>query len=146
MKQLSEKLSDLSIKAKKAEESFAASKHEAQERLAVRREAVRASSQAAIKRVQDKVNSARDQADERWNAFKTKLAADSETLHDSFQQKRLERKARSTGNYAADMAVEAGAAIDYAVATIDMAELAVLDAVAAQDEADIAKVRQPTHA
>jgi len=146
MKTLSEKLSNLSTKAKKFEDNFAATKHETQERIAQRREQVRASSQAAIQRVQDKVDSTRDHADARWNAFKTKLAADAQSVRENVEQKRLEIKARHAENYAGDMAAEAAASIDYAIASIDMAELAVLDAIAAQDQADMAKVSEPTHA
>ena len=146
MKHLSQRLSDLSVKAKKTEDNFAATKHEAQERIAERREQARVSSQDAIKRVTDKVNSARDHADERWNAFKTKLAADTQSIRENLEQKRLERKAQKSESFAEEMAAEAGVAIDYAAAAIDMAELAILDAVSAQNETDTAKARQPTHA
>jgi hypothetical protein len=113
VKRLSEQLSDLSVHVKNAEDAASAAEKEAHDKIAARKEQARAAVKTAIERVNQEVKSAGDSAARDWNAVKAKIAD------------RLEW--------------EAGFAIDYAVASVEQASLAVLDAIAGRRAAEQAK-------
>jgi len=94
---------------------------------------------AATEKVKQEVKSVKDTASRNWNALETKIAADIEALKTGVAQRKREREAGRAENKAERLEWEAGFAIDYAVASIEQAELAVLDAIAGRVDADEAK-------
>ncbi len=116
MKPLDELLADLSLRARKAEEAISAARKETSDGVTLRREAFRAAAAAAADRVDRDLRSAG-----------TKLEGDWARLADRASRKES----------------EACVAIDFAVASIENAKLAVLDAVIADREAAAVRERQP---
>lgn len=143
-KPLSEQLSNLSARAKRAEDNFAATRTEAREKREQRREQVKASAEATIQKVDSAVKSAGDKAERGWNSFQTKVDADIDSLNRNIAQKKHDIDARQAQNLADDREFEAAVAIDYALASVDQAELAVIDAVIARVDAEEAKIPMPS--
>jgi len=121
-KPLSEHLADLSVRAKHAEDSVAAAKKEAHDKVVARKEKARAAAAAAAERVNNDIKSAENTATRNWNAVRAKVAADINSL-------------KAAENYADRLEWEANVAIDYAIASVEQAELAVLDAIVGRTEA-----------
>ncbi len=140
MKPLSEYLSALSERAKKAEDNFAAANTEAKEQLAERREKARAQITATIDRIDGDLERAGNQASADWAGFKGKLAADRDRLKAGFEKGKHNLQVRQTENRAEDYEFDAALAIDYAIATVEQAELAVLDALSARVEAEATRM------
>jgi hypothetical protein len=143
-KPLSEQLSNLSARAKRAEDNFAATRTEAREKREQRREQAKASAEATIQKVDSAVKSAGDKAERGWNSFQTKVDADIDSLNRNIAQKKHDIDARQAQNLADDREFEAAVAIDYALASVDQAELAVIDAVIARVDAEEAKIPMPS--
>lgn len=135
---LSEQLAELSVRAKHAEDAVAAAKKEAQDKIEARREQAHAAAMAATEKVNKEVKSAKDNASRNWNAMEAKIAAD-EALKVRIAHRKREREAGHAEHTADRLEWEAGFAIDYAVASIEQAELAVLDAIAGRVEPEEAK-------
>jgi hypothetical protein len=144
MKPLSENLSAMSERAKKVEDNFAAAKTEASEQLAERREKARAQITATIDRIDGDLERAGDRATSDFAGFKQKVAGDRDRLKKGFEQGKHDLQVRQTENRAEDYEFDAALAIDYAVSTIEQAELAVLDALSARIEAETTKL-EPAH-
>jgi hypothetical protein len=147
MAKLSEQLADLSAHAKHAEDAVSAAQKEAHDKVMARREQARAAATATIEKVDrnikaagDEVKSMGDAAAEKWTALKTKIAGDMQSMKSGIAQKKHDFDAHRAENYADSLEWEASVAVDYAIAAIDQAELAVLDAVAGRIEA--AKVQR----
>jgi len=83
------------------------------------------------------VKSVKDTATRDWKALEAKIAADIQALKVGIAQR--EREAGRAEHTAERLEWEAGFAIDYAVASIEQAELAVLDAIAGRVEAEQAR-------
>ena len=147
MAKLSEQLADLSAHAKHAEDAVSAAQKEARDKVMARREQARAAATATIEKVDRTIKAAGgdvksmgDAAAEKWTALKTKIAGDLQSMKSGIAQKKHDLDARRAENYADGLEWEASLAVDYAIAAVDQAELAVLDAVAGRIEA--AKVQR----
>ena len=138
-KRLSEQLAELSVHAKHAEDAVEAAQKEAHEKIVARREQARAAATAATAKIDQEVKSVKDTASRNWNALEAKIAADIQALKTGIAQRKREREAGRAEHTAERLEWEAGFAIDYALASIDQAELAVLDAIAGRVEADDAR-------
>ena len=138
-KRLSEQLADLSVRAKNAEDAAAAAQKEAHEKIVARREQAHAAATVATEKVSLELKSVKDTATRNWNALQAKIAADIETLKTGIAQRKRELDFGRAENNAERLEWEAGFAIDYAVASIEQAKLAVLDAIAGRVEAEEAK-------
>ncbi len=136
VKPLSEQLSDLSVCAKNAEAVLAAAQKEAYDKVVARREQSRAAVQAAIDRVDQDIKSTGDTVAGRWNALKAKIASDRDAFKNAVAQQKHDRDVRRTANYAEELQDEAACSVDYAIAAIEQAKLAVLNAVAGRIEAE----------
>jgi hypothetical protein len=101
-----------------------------------RREQARASAAAAVDRVEQDIRSIGDEIAEQWNALKTKVASDVERLKSKRTERQHERSTDRAQQRAAKLEAEASVAIDYALASIEDARLAALDAVIARIEAE----------
>ncbi len=133
---LSEQLADLSVHAKNAEDAFAAAQKEAHDKVVARREQAHAAATAATEKVNQEVKSAKDTTTRNWNALQAKIAADMQVLETGIAQRKQDRQARRAENTDERLEWEAGFAIDYAIASVEQANLAVLDAIAGRVEAE----------
>jgi hypothetical protein len=133
---LSKQLAELSVRAKNVEDTVAAAEKEARDKVEMRREQAHAAATAAIEKVNQQVKTFKDTTSKNWNALQAKIAADIDSLKAGIAERKHERDVRRTENYAERLEWEAGFAIDYAVASIEQAKLAVLDAVAGRVQAE----------
>ena len=131
-KPLSEQLAELSVRAKHAEDALAAAKKETHDKVLARKEQARAAATAAAEKVNRDIQSAKDTATRNWSAVRAKITADINTLKADVAHKKHDLDEKLAENYADRMESEASIAIDYAVASVEQAEWAVLDAVAAR--------------
>jgi len=141
MAKLSEQLADLSVRAKHAEDAVSAAQKEAHDKVMARREQARAAATAAAEKVErniksagDSVKSAGDAAAKKWTAFQTKISNDLQSIKEGIAQKKHDLDVRQAEKHADRLEWEAGLAVDYAIAAVEQAELAVLDAVAGRKE------------
>jgi len=136
---LSKQLSDLSIRAKNAEDAAAAAEKEAHDKIQARVSQARAAATAAAEKVDQAVKSAKDKTSRNWNALQTKIASDIDSLKSAVgkQQRKLDSKLAE--NDAERLEWDAGVAVDYAIASVEQAKLAVLDAIAGRMEAEQAR-------
>ena len=138
-KPLSEQLADLSVHAKKAEDTLAAAQKETHDKIMSRWEQARVDATATTEKVNEQIESVGDRAAKDWNARKAKIAADIDALKAKVVRKKHELDARHAENEADRLEWDAGVAIDYAIAAVDQAKLAVLDAVAGRIQAQEAR-------
>lgn len=139
MKPLSEDLSILAGRAKRAEDNLAAATNEARDKLAERREQTRAEAAATIDKVDTNLQRAKDSASTQWTEFKAKIQADRERMKARHEERKHDRGVRRAENWAEDLEFEAALSVDYAIASVEQAELAALDALMARFEAEEAK-------
>ena len=147
MGKLSEQLADLSVRAKHAEDAVSAAQKEAHDKVMARREQARAAATAAAEKVErniksagDSVKSAGDAAPKKWTAFQTKISNDLQSIKEGIAQKKQDLDVRQAEKHADRLEWEAGLAVDYAIAAVEQAELAVLDAVAGR--MDVAQTKR----
>ena len=138
-KQLSEQLADLSVHVKKAEDAEAAAKKETHDKIMSRWEQARADATATTDKVHQRIQSVGDSVAKDWNARKAKIAADVEALKAKVVRKKHELDAKRAESEADRLESDAGVAIDYAIASVDQARLAVLDAIAGRVRANEAR-------
>lgn len=138
-KPLSEHLAELSVRAKYAEDALAAAQKEAHDKVVARKEQARVAAAAAIEKVNNDIKSAQDTATRNWSAVRAKVAADINSLKADVAHKKHDLDAKRAQNYADGLEWEANVAIDYAIAAVDQAGWAVLDAIVGRAEAKLAK-------
>jgi hypothetical protein len=85
------------------------------------------------------IKSVGDTAGRNWTAVRAKVAADIDALKAGVARAKHDLDARHAESYAERLEWEAGVAIDYAIASVEQAKLAVLDAVSSRAEAEKAK-------
>ena len=136
MRPLDEQLADLSVRAKQAQDAFEAARRETHDRVVARREEARAAAVAAADRVEKELQAAGASLESQWNALRQKVTADINRLKTTIADKQIERNVHRAADRAVRKENEARVAIDFALATIEDAQLAVLDAVIADREAD----------
>jgi hypothetical protein len=141
MAKISEQLADLSVRAKHAEDAVSAAQKEAHDKVMARREQARAAAAAAIEKVDRSIKSAGndvksvgDAAAKKWTALQPKIADDLQSIKSGIAQKKHDLDTRRAENQADRLEWEAELAVDYAIAAVEQAELAVLDAVAGRKE------------
>jgi hypothetical protein len=138
-KRLSQQLADLSVRAKNAEDAVAAAANEAHGKIETRKEQARAAAAKATEKVDQEIKSAGDKAIRNWTAVRAKVAADIDHLKAGVARAKHEVDAKQAEHHAERLEWEAGVAIDYAIASVEQAKLAVLDAVSSRVEAEQAK-------
>ena len=138
-KPLSEHLADLSVRAKHAEDALAAAQKEAHDKVVALKDQARAAATAATEKVNNDIKSAEDTATKNWNAVRAKIAADIKTLKAAVAHKKHDLDAKRAQDWADRLEWQANVMIDYAIASIEQAEWAVLDAVVARADAQQAK-------
>lgn len=140
-KKLSEHLDELSVRAKKAEDAVAAAQKEAHDKVEARQQQARAAATAAVEKVNQNIKSVGDTATRNWSAVKTKIAADMNALKARVTQAKHDLDVRHAENDAERLEWEADFAIDYAIASVEQAGLAAIDAIVGRLEAEEAKGR-----
>jgi len=135
-KKLSEQLADLSVHAKRAEDTVAEARKETHDQIMTRWEQARADARATTEKVNQQIQSVGESAAKDWIARKTKIAADVDLLKAKIVRKKRELDAKRAEREADRLERDASMAIDYAIAAVDQARLAVLDAVGGRIEAD----------
>jgi hypothetical protein len=135
MKPLDQQLADLSVCAKQAEDAFAAARKETHDKVVARREQARASAAAFADRVDKDIQDVGDSVAGQWNALQAKVAADINRLKTTYEQRQHDRSVDRAVHRADRLESEAGVAIDFALASIEDAKHAVLDAVVAKIDA-----------
>jgi hypothetical protein len=138
-KPLSQQLTDLSVRAKHAEDAFAAAQQETHDKIEVRKQQARAAATTAVEKVNQEVKSAGGNAARDWNALKAKIAADMDALKANVAEAKHKHDVKHAENRADRLEWEAGFAIDYAIASVEQASLAVLDAIDGRAQAELAK-------
>ena len=139
LKPLSEQLAELSVRAKHAEDALAAAKKETQDKVLARKEQARTAATAAAEKVNHDIQSAKDTATRNWSAVRAKIAADINTLKADVARKKHDLDVKMAERNADGLEWEANVAIDYAIASVEQAGWAALDAVAARVKAQQAK-------
>jgi hypothetical protein len=138
-KRLSDQLADLSVRAKGAEQALDAAEKEAHDKIVARREQARDAATKAVEKVNQEVKSANDTANRNWGAVKAKIADDMNHLKANVAHAKHERDVKRTESRADRLEWEAEFAVDYAIAAVEQAKLAVLDAVDGRLAAEEAK-------
>jgi phage shock protein A len=146
VKRLSDQLSDLSVRAKNVETAVAAAQKEGHDKLASRTAEARASATAAVDKVKQSVKAARDAGSTKWGAMEAKLGADMDALKTRVIEKKRAIDASIAESNAENAEDAASFAIDYAIASIEQAKLAVFDAISARLDAEAATVARKTTA
>jgi hypothetical protein len=139
-KRLSEQLAELSLRAKGVEGAFAAAQKEVHEKLQIRKDEARAAARKAVERVNQEIQAAKSSAAKDLTAVKAKISADLNALKSNVQRAKHNVDAKVARMRAEELEWEAGFAIDYAIASIEQAGFAVLDAIEAREAAEQAKV------
>jgi hypothetical protein len=138
-RRLSQQLADLSVRAKNAEDAVAAAEKEAHGKIETRKDQARAAAARATEKVNQEIKSVGDTAVRNWTAVRTKVAADIDALKAGVARAKHDLDAKHAESHAERLEWEAGVAIDYAIASVEQAKLAVLDAVSSRAEAEGAK-------
>lgn len=134
-KPLDQQLADLSVRAKKAEDAINSARNDTRDRVVARREEFRAAAADAAERVDKDLRSAGASMEGDWTALRGKVAADIDRLKSKVADRQVELNATRLADRASRKESEACVAIDFALASIENAKLAVLDAVIADREA-----------
>ncbi len=139
MKPFSEQLANLSVHAKNTEEAVAAAQKEVHDKVVARVAQAQAAAEQAVQKANHNIKSASDTASAKWNGMKAKIAADLDDLKSKVAQRKHDLSVKFAANYAQILDEDAAFAIDYAIASIEQAKLAVLDAIAGHLEVEKAK-------
>lgn len=143
MTPLSQKLAELSVQAKYAEDRVAKAQTEVREQVEQQREHVRQEAEQALGKIKQRFEEAKGEARTRFEALQTKATADFQQIRQKATETKGKFEAWHAENYAIDAEADALAAIDYAVAATKLAELQTLDAIVARAQAD-SKAEQPS--
>ena len=138
-KRLSQQLADLSVRAKNVEDAVAAAEKEAHGKIEARKEQAPAAAAKATEKVNQEIKSVGDTAARNWSAVRAKVAADIDSLKAGVAGAKHKLDVRQAESHAERLEWEAGVTIDYAIASVEQAKLAVLDAVSGRFEAEQAK-------
>ena len=139
MKPLSEQLANLSVRLKNTEDAAAAAQKEAHDKVVARVAQAQATAEEAVQKVNQNIKSASDTASAKWNGMKAKIAADMDDLNSKVAERKHDLTVKRAANYSQLLDEEASFAIDYAIASIEQAKVAVLDAIAGRLEVEKAK-------
>jgi len=135
MQPLPSNFAELSELARRIDEDAEAVRTEAREKLDARRDKIRTNLGERIDRLESNLEKAQSQTSADWTALREKVKSDRERFKAKLSERKEAYKAFFADSNAEDRELGAKIAIDYAIATIQQARLAVLDAVSARAEA-----------
>jgi hypothetical protein len=136
VKPLSQQLSELSVRAKKAEDDFAAAQGKASAQLQQTEAEIKAAAQQRKANMDRAVTAGHDTVVSTWDGLTTKMQSDIDGLRTKIDVKKYEHNKEKAAEAATDAEVNATRAINFALDSIDYAEVAVLDAVYAREAAN----------
>ena len=139
MTPLPSNIAELQDLAKRIQEDAEAVRTEAREKLDARREGIRTHLTERMDRLESNLQKAAEKGGQDFVDFREKVKSDRQRLKDKLSERR-----EAYGAFFADASDEerqlgAAIAIDYAIATVQQARLAVLDAVSDRAEARTAE-------
>ena len=139
MTPLPSNIAELQDLAKRIQEDADAVRTEARDKLDARRETIRTHLSERMERLDSSLQKAAEKGGQDFIAFRDKVKSDRQRLKDKLSERR-----EAYGAFFADANDEerqlgAAIAIDYAIATVQQARLAVLDAVSDRAEARTAE-------
>jgi hypothetical protein len=134
-KPVSEQLSDLSVRAKKAEDEAAAAKTKASAQIEQREEQIKADAAKRKASMDQSISNAQDTVVSTWNGLTTRVQSDVDGIRANIDYKKYEHDREKAAKAADDAEENAARAIGFALDSIDYAEMAVLDAMVARDAA-----------
>lgn len=143
MTPLPSNLAELSELAKRIDEDADAVRTDARDKLDARREKIRTNLGERMDRLEANLGKAQNQTSADWMALREKVKSDRERFKAKLGERKEAFKAFFAESNDEDRQLGAAIAIDYAIASIQQARLAVLDAVSARAET-IAAEPQPT--
>ena len=129
---ISEQLADLSVRAKHTEDIIVVAQKETHDKLVARQEQARTAATNAVEKVDQQIKSVNNSASQHWSALRAKITADMNALKARVATQKHEHDVKRADKHADQLEWEAGFAIDYAIASIEQAKLAVLDAIGAR--------------
>jgi hypothetical protein len=129
MKPISEQLAELTVGAKSAEDAMAAAQKEAHDKIEARKEQARAAAKSATEKIDRELKSVVSSAAKDWDAVRAKIAADIASPKANIADAKHGHDVKRAESRADRLEWEAGFAIDYAIASVEQAKLAVLDAI-----------------
>ena len=140
----SDNLAKLSERAKQAEEKAAKAAGQARADLETTVNESRVSAQAQADKLRANVEASKDEVSAWWNDVQTSWGAHVEKVRASIDAKKEAHDVKQAERRADNAESDALIAIDYAYATLEEAEYAVLDAILARAEADEAAAGETT--
>jgi len=129
MKPLSEQLAELSERAKGVENAFAGAKKEARDKIEARRAEALSAAKTAVEKVNQQIKSAGESATRDTKALQAKITADMDALKAHVVEAKHGLDVKLAEKRADVLESDAGFSIDYAIASVEQARLAVLDAI-----------------
>ena len=135
MTPLPSNIAELQELAKRIQEDAEAVRTEAREKLDARREDIRTHLTERMERLETNLQKAAEKGGQDFVAFREKVKSDRQRLKDKLGERREAFKAFFADSSDEDRQLGAAIAIDYAIATVQQARLAVLDAVSDRAEA-----------
>jgi DNA repair exonuclease SbcCD ATPase subunit len=135
MTPLASNIAELQDLAERIREDAEAVRTEAREKLDARRDKIRTNLTDRMERLESNLQKAADKGGEDFLAFRDKVRSDRQRLKDKLGERRAAYGAFFADANEEDRRLAAAIALDYAIATVQQARLAVLDAVSDRAEA-----------
>jgi ElaB/YqjD/DUF883 family membrane-anchored ribosome-binding protein len=144
MTPLPSNIAELQDLAKRIQEDADAVRTEARDKLDARRDTIRTHLSERMERLESNLQKASDKGGPEVAAFREKVKSDRQRLKEKMGERKEAYRAFFANASDEDRQLGAAIAIDYAIATVQQARLAVLDAASDRAEARAAQA-QPAH-
>jgi LPS O-antigen subunit length determinant protein (WzzB/FepE family) len=128
-------IAELQDLAARIQEDAEAVRTEAREKLDARREKIRTHLSERMERLESNLQKAAEKGGADFVAFRDQVKSDRQRLKDKLGERKEARRAFFADASDEDRQLGAAIAVDYAIATVQQARLAVLDAVSDRAEA-----------
>jgi hypothetical protein len=136
MKKLSERLSELAVRAKNTEDVIAATRSKDRARLDAQQSVLKASIATASADAKGRASAAKDSARGQWGEARSSVEQRFETMRADADERRVERGIKKAEHHAEAAEQDAADAIDFALYVLDQAEYALIAAAIARADAD----------
>jgi hypothetical protein len=133
---LSEQLSELSDRAKKAEDFVTVARTKNRAALDSQRELLKSSIGEGKARAEADAATAQSKVQSWWDGTRSAVDEQFDSLHARLDERRAERDVKRAEDRADEAEEDAAYAVQFAISTLDQAEYAIADAVLARADAD----------
>ena len=144
MKPLSEQLSELSDRAKKAEDFVTVARTKNRAALDSQRELLKSSIGEGKARAEAEAAAAQSKVQSWWDGTRSAVDEQFGTLHARLDERRAERDVKRAEDRADEAEEDAVYAVQFAISMLDQAEYAIADAVIARADVDDLASKQLT--